>query len=257
MGRFLRRSVADDRERAIYALICTRDGITAKEIARTLKIDKHEVNQYLYRSPFIGDLCYRDADFRWYGLIHQSSPHLGLFEFCGYFGSVMDFRSLSEDEFLLELKSGCSRIGRSLSDTRGLIHSFTDTRECMLSLFDALDDFGVKTTAWEICFEVRIRRSKGVRIYADVMVITDAYAFSLEFKMKDAIEQSEVDQAAKYAPYLEVVLGPEIEVVCALVLTRAQDLFCHANPTDTTAEVAVSSADALFNVFDEYLQFLD
>jgi hypothetical protein len=106
MGRFLRRSVADDRERAIYALICTRDGITAKEIARTLKIDKHEVNQYLYRSPFIGDLCYRDADFRWYGLIHQSSPHLGLFEFCGYYGSVMDFRSLSEDEFLLELKSG-------------------------------------------------------------------------------------------------------------------------------------------------------
>jgi hypothetical protein len=80
--------------------------------------------------------------------------------------------------------------------------------------------------------------------------------FSLEFKMKDAIEQGEVDQAAKYAPYLEVVFGPNYEVVPALVLTRTTELYDHARLSDSTAEVSVSSGDMLFNVFDEYLRFL-
>ena len=58
-------------------------------------------------------------------------------------------------------------------------------------------------------------------IYADVLVIAPGRAFSLEFKMKDAGEQAEVDQAAKYAPYPQVVLGPGVRVAPALVLTRA------------------------------------
>ena len=57
-------------------------------------------------------------------------------------------------------------------------------------------------------------------------------------------------------PYLEVVLGEKLDVVCALVLTRASELFDHVPLGESDAEVPVASADMLFNVFDEYLGFL-
>jgi hypothetical protein len=126
----------------------------------------------------------------------------------------------------------------------------------MLGLFADLHDANVRCDSWELVFELRIRRAKWIRIYADVLVVAPDYVFSLEFKMKDAIEQSEVDQAAKYAPYLELVFGPNYEVVPALVLTQANDLYTHANLSGSTAEVSVASGDMLFNVFDEYLRFL-
>ena len=56
--------------------------------------------------------------------------------------------------------------------------------------------------------------------------------------MKDKIDPDELSQAAKYSPYLEVIFGPEYEVIPVLVLTRA--------------EVPVCSGDMLFNVLDEY-----
>lgn len=37
-----------------------------------------------------------------------------------------------------------------------------------------------------------------IRIYADVLVITDFYVFSFEFKMNDKILDADVLQAAKY-----------------------------------------------------------
>ena len=154
------------------------------------------------------------------------------------------------------MQEGCRRIGRNLNDTRGLMHSFRDTRETMRGLFADLDGLGVRCADWELAFELRIRRAKWVRIYADVLVVTPSHAFSLEFKMNDRIEQDEVDQAAKYVPYLETVLGPAHDVVGALVLTRACDLFEHVPLTGSTAEVPVASGDMLFNVFDEYLGFL-
>lgn len=135
----------------------------------------------------------------------------------------------------------------------------------MASLFSDLRQLGAPDpTDWELCFELRIRRARHVRIYADVLLLVPpapaparpGYAFSLEFKMKDAIDQAEVDQAAKYVPYLEVVLGPTFNVVAALVLTSARDLYTHARISRSTAEVSVASGDMLFNVLDEYLGFL-
>jgi hypothetical protein len=82
----------------------------------------------------------------------------------------------------------------------------------------------------------------------------EAGKFSLEFKMKDEGDQDEVDQAAKYAPYLQVVLGPQFQVAPALVLTRAADLYDHVSATGGV-QVAVVSPDLLFNVFDERLGF--
>lgn len=256
-GGASRRSVADDAERAIYALIARRpDGVTAREIARELGLPRREVNRYLYVSPFIRDLCYRDDYFNWYGCIQQATPHVGLGDYAGWYGRVGEFRGLGEHEWMEMLLAGCRRIGRAVSDTRGLLHSFADARKTMLATFEALEEFDVACNDWELAFELRIRRARWVRIYADALVIAPGYAFSLEFKMKDAIDPDEVDQAAKYAPYLEVVLGPDVEVVPALVLTRASDLYTHAAPTASTGEVPVASGDALFNVFDEYLGFL-
>lgn len=54
-----------------------------------------------------------------------------------------------------QLQEGCRRIGRNLNDTRGLMHSFRDSRETMIRLFNALK--ALDYSDWEICFELRIR----------------------------------------------------------------------------------------------------
>lgn len=242
-------------ERDIYALISSSDGIKAREIARKLKKDKGLINQYLYASPYMHELCYCDEDYNWHGYIRQRRPHRGLEDFCGYYSTVQEFLDLEENEWFEELKSGCMRIGRNLNDTRGLFHSFRDTAQTMRALFNDLEEVDYKN--WEIAFELRIKKSRFIRIYADVLVITEKYVFSLEFKMNDKIEEEEVLQAAKYSAYQEVLFGPDYDVIPVLVLTRAHDLFKYIQMKDTTAEIPVCSGDMLFNIFDEYLGFLD
>ncbi len=251
-----RRTATDALGRAMYAFICAHDGVTARQIAHALGVSRKEVNQRLYTYPFIRDLCFCDDAYRWYGVIQQKIPHEGLREYSGWYGTVREFMRQDEDAWLEELRQGCVRIGRNLNNTRGLIHSFCDCRATMRELFCALRDFGVACEAWELVFELRIKRAKWVRIYADVLVVTPTHAFSLEFKMKDVVDAAEVAQAAKYVPYLEVVLGNTSNVIGALVLTRARDLYCHEPLEHTDAELPVASADMLFNVFDEYLGFL-
>ena len=75
--------------------------------------------------------------------------------------------------------------------------------------------------------------------------------------MNDKIEEREVSQAGKYSEYLEVLFGPRYDVIPVLVLTKAEDLYRYVTFRGTTAEIPVVSGDMLFNVFDEYLQFLD
>ena len=156
-----------------------------------------------------------------------------------------------------ELRRGCGNIGRSLSDTRGLIHSFRDCRETMVRLFrDLLEMAGNACLRWEIAFELRLKRSRHVRIYADVLVITEDRVFALEFKMKDTAEPDEVLQSAKYVPYLEIVFGAGYEVIPVLVLTASRDMFQFVPIGGRDAVLPVCSGDMLFNVFDEYLGFL-
>lgn len=109
---------------------------------------------------------------------------------------------------------------------------------------------------WELVFELRIKKSRYVRIYADVLVVSERHVFSLEFKMKDTVDPDEVSQAAKYVPALEIIFGPAYDVVLVLVLTAARDLFRFAPLPGTEVEVAVYFSDMLFNAFDEYLRFL-
>lgn len=241
-------------ERDIYALICENDGIKAREIARKLKKEKSIINRYLYSSPYMKELCFQDEDYNWHGLIRQARPHTGLEEYCGYYSVVSEFLDMDEEEWFDALLSGCKRIGRNLNDTRGLFHSFKDTWNTMRALF--MDLIGIAYDDWEIVFELRIKKSKWIRIYADVLVITERYVFSLEFKMKDKIEQDEISQAAKYGEYLEVLFGPKYDIIPVLVLTKASDLYRYVPLNRTTAEIPVCSGDMLFNIFDEYMGFL-
>ena len=145
------------------------------------------------------------------------------------------------------LISGCQRIGRNVNDTRGLLHSFRDCREQMVRLFeDLVDMIGDSCLGWEIAFEFRLKRARHVRIYADVLVITEDKVFSLEFKMKDAVDPAEVAQAAKYVLYLEIVFGPEYEVIPALVLTAAKETFDFVPIGESDAILPVCSGDMLF-----------
>lgn len=244
-------------DRKICAEICRSDGIKAKDIAAHLGLDKKVVNQALYHSALMQELCYQDQDYRWHGIIRQERPHAGLMEFSGYYSLVHDFMSLSEDGFLEKLTMGCDNIGRSLSDARGLFHSFRDAREQIVRLFtDLLEMMGDRCLDWELVFEFRLKRSRHVRIYADVLVITEDHVFSLEFKMKDAIDPSEILQAAKYCPYLEIVFGPDYEIIPVLVLTAGSEMFQFESIGKKDMVLAVASGDMLFNVFDEYLGFL-
>ena len=242
-------------ERDIFAVICGSDGIRARDIAKKLNRNKSVINHYLYASPYMHQLCYQDSSCNWHGYIRQSRPHRGLEDFCGYYSTVREFLDLGEEEWFESLKEGCTRIGRNLNDTRGLFHSFRDAAGVMRRLFDDLGE--VSYGDWEIAFELRIKKSRHIRIYADVLVITETYVFSLEFKMNDRIEEKEVAQAAKYSAYQEVLFGPAYDVIPVLVLTRAEDLYRYVPLAQTTAEIPVCSGDMLFNVFDEYLGFLD
>ena len=248
---------SQDIQRRICAEICRRDGIRAREIARDLNLDHGTVNHLLYASPLMKELCWQDRDYRWHGIVRQERPHLGLQEFAGYYSTVGDFLDLSEEQWLTKLTEGCTNIGRNLNDTLGLIHSFRDCREQMLGLFrDLLELAGDGCLNWEIAFELRLKRSKHVRIYADVLVITEDRVFALEFKMKDKVEPDEVLQSAKYVPYLEIVFGKDYEIIPVLVLTAARELFCYVPIGKTDAVLPVCSGDMLFTAFDEYLGFL-
>ena len=244
----------NEEQRKIYAVICKHDGIKARDIARETGADRSDINRQLYANPFVHDLCYRDDEFYWHSLIRQVRPHTGLSDFCGYYASVDRFLAQPEEDWLEELKQGCRDIGRNLNDTRGLFHSFQDTRRVMLDLFRDME--GVDYHFWEICFELRIKRARYIRIYADVLVITEDKVFSLEFKMKDVIDPDEEQQALKYAQYLDVIFGDGYEVISALVLTRASDLYVWKQLPGSVAEIPVCSGDMLFNVFDEFIGFL-
>ena len=244
-------------EQRVCAAICHSGGLTAREIARQLDLDHTAVNRILYRSPLLQELCYQDREHQWHGIIRQGRPHSGLWEFSGYYGLVSDFLSLTEEVWMERMKEGCDRIGRSLNDRRGLFHSFRDCRKQMIGLFtDLRQMLGNRCTDWEIIFEFRLKQGRYVRIYADVLVITEDRVFTLEFKMKDAVVPAEVMQAAKYVPFLEIVFGPEYEVIPALILTTAQELFEFVPIAGEDALLPVCSGDMLFNVFDEYLGFL-
>ena len=244
-------------ERRVCAAICQGDGLKAREIAGRLGLDRGTVNHILYASPLMKELCWQDGDYRWHGIIRQERPHAGLFEFCGYYSRVDEFLDLTEAEWMERLVEGCQRIGRSVSDHRGLFHSFRDCRAQVARLFaDLMDMAGEGCLKWEIAFEFRLKRSRRVRIYADVLVITEDKVFSLEFKMKDAVDPEDVAQAAKYCPYLEIVFGPEYEVLPALVLTGAREYFDFTSVGQSEFLPPVCSGDMLFNVFDEYLGFL-
>jgi len=244
----------NETEIRMYECICSHDGIKAREIAKETGADKTQINRLLYNAAFIRELCYRDEEFNWHGMIRQQRPHIGLSDFCGYYSTAEEFMDLSEEEWLSRLTQGCKAIGRNLNDTRGLFHSFTDTREVMRGLFLDLENLDWKD--WEICFELRIKKSGHIRIYADVLLITDKYVFSLEFKMKDAIDPEEELQAVKYAAYLDIIFGSKYEVIPALVLTKATDLYQWETLPQSTRELPVCSGDMLFNLLDEYLGFL-
>ncbi len=248
----------DGIERDIYALICGSEGIKARDIANVLQLPRKTVNQYLFSSPFMRELCYQDRLYRWHGLIRQAIPHEGLRDFSGWYGRAGEFLELGREEFLCEPKEGCRRIGRNLVYTRVLIHAFEDARDTILALLSDLKDLSeAPAEDWELVFELRIKRARSIRIYADVLVITGSDVFSLEFKMKDAIDRLEVAQAAKYRQYLEVIFGPHYHVVPVLVLTRARDLYRHTPiPLSAGDTLPVCSGDMLFNVFDEHMKFL-
>ena len=247
-----------ETERSVCAVICRSGGIRAKDIAASLGIDRRTVNRVLYGSPLLHELCWQDGDYRWHGIVRQERPHSGLMEFAGYYSLVRDFLPLSEEEWLTALTHGCENIGRSLSDTRGLLHSFRDCREQILRLFGDLTEMaGGDVLDWEIAFELRLKRSRHVRIYADVLVITGDRVFSLEFKMKEAVDPEEIRQAAKYVPYLEILFGPAYEVIPVLVLTAARDVFRFESIGGGDMLLPVCSGDMLFNAFNEYMGFLD
>ena len=246
-----------DEEKAVYSLISVNDGLLAKEIASLLSMERKQVNHLLFSSPLMHELCFQDRDFRWHALIRQAPVHEGLYEFSGWYGTVREFMNTAEEDWLSALQDGCRRIGRNLNDRRGLIHSFLDCRNVMLSLFrDFSDMMNAAFLDWEIVFELRLNRSRMIRIYSDVLVITPGRVFSLEFKMKKIPDPDEVLQAAKYIPFLELIFGTSFEAVPALVLTAASDYFEFLPIGSTDMILPVASGDMLFNVFNEYMEFL-
>ena len=247
-----------ETELKIYEIISGRDGVKAREIARELDLNKTEISRRMVSSALMRELCYQDSDYCWHSLVRQQAPYSGLYEFSGWYGTVAEFMSEKEETWLERLQEGCRRIGRNLNDTRGLLHSFRDCRETMRTLFTDLHEMSdYLLDQWEIVFELRLNMMRRIRIYADVLVITPGIVFSLEFKMKDNVNQEEIMQAAKYVPYLEILFGKKTNVCPALVLTGTSDFFGYEKIGESDYELPVCSGNMLFNVFNEYMGFLE
>ena len=90
-------------QRSVCAAICQGNGLKAKEIARLLDLDRGTVNHILYSSPLLKELCWQDDDYRWHGIIQQSRPHRGLYEFSGFLVWLKSF-------LLFRKKNGCSSL---------------------------------------------------------------------------------------------------------------------------------------------------
>ena len=90
--------------RAVCSVICRHDGIRAREIADILHADRRAVNQILYRSPLMKELCYQDRDYCWHGIMKQARPHIGLQEFAGYYAPAEVFTAQTEEEWLAALR---------------------------------------------------------------------------------------------------------------------------------------------------------
>ena len=238
-------------ERNIYSIICRKNGIKAKDIAVKLGLERKTINQYLYGSPYMKELCYQDHNFAWHGIIRQMIPHLGLEKFCGYYGMVEEFLDTDYEFFFESLKDGCKKIGRNLNDTRGLFHSFEDSYNTMQNLFFQIKEYD--WSDWEIGFELRIKKSRMIRIYADVILITKDKVFSLEFKMKNVMEEKDLEQASKYAAYLEVIFGSDYDIIPALVLTGAENYYEDKELSRSTAIVPVCSGDSLGQLLKDYI----
>ena len=218
-----------EEELRVYSIISKHNGIKAREIGQLTGIGKKEISRLLVSSALMRELCYQDREYRWHAVVRQQAPWEGLYEFSGWYGTVGEF----------------------------LAHSFTDCRATMLNLFGDLKEMtSLPFRNWEIVFELRMNRARWVRIYADVLIITPGKVFSLEFKMKNAVDPEEVLQAAKYAPFLEILFGRETDIIPALVLTGAADLFEYVPIGQTDFVLPVCSGDMLFNVLNEYLGFL-
>ena len=91
----------DGIERMIYAAICSHNGIKAKDIGRLTGQPKSVINHYLYRSSYIGELCYIDKDYKWHGLIRQARPHEGLGMFSWSFPGRNGLNSLKKAVVIL------------------------------------------------------------------------------------------------------------------------------------------------------------
>ena len=65
---------AYDIDRAICAVICRNNGIKARDIAKALSLDHATVNHALYSSPLMKELCWKDDDYRWHGIVRQARP---------------------------------------------------------------------------------------------------------------------------------------------------------------------------------------
>ncbi len=246
-----------EEELRVYAAVSKGEGLKAREIARETGIDRTAINRLLVSSALMRELCYQDREYRWHAVVRQQAPWEGLYEFSGWYGTANEFLAQSEEEWLEQLEAGCGRIGRSLNDTRGLIHSFTDCRKTLLRLFEDLKEMApIPFGDWELVFELRMNQARWIRVYADALIITPERVFSMEFKMKREIDPDEVLQAAKYVPYLEVLFGPKMDIIPALVLTGASDFFDYVRIGRTDCVLPVCSGDMLFNVLNEYMGFL-
>ena len=101
------------------------------------------------------------------------------------------------------------------------------------------------------------RRMNGIKTgYWSVSKKDDLLARLAEYE-DTGLEPEEVLQAAKYTEYLEVLLGEDYDVIPCLVLTKADDLYCHVPLGESDALLPVCSGNMLFNLFDEYMGFLD
>jgi len=258
----------------IYALVSRNiKGLSATAIATLLRCDGYEVRRALSSSPILNGLCYRNAKGHYCPLIGGNFPHEGLDNFTGYYADAGSFMETPEEAFLEEVEKNLSE-RPSLVPLNPFNRKEAKILRCtMMGLFTDLCTMTEREESaqrrltmdeiqtWEIAFYPDLSVTGGaVRCSADVLLVTQRYAFALTFLNSLKPSERQLVRVYSNASDFSIIFGSAYRIVAAAVSVRGSGEYSRVEIRPEKRGAAVSlplcTRDMVYNVLDEAMKFL-
>lgn len=166
-----------------------------------------------------------------------------LSKYCGWFGSIDDFLQVNESDWINSLQSHHLMVmNEHASSSQNKAWS-----NCYAVLKTELGKFDSSIKEASIIFEYELPRERGRR--PDVLILSNDYVLVFEFKDKDHLLESDVDQARAYARDLKNYhhSSHDKSIIPFLVLTKSK------MPSKDINDVSVINPEHLVQECTNYL----